>query len=248
MEEPKLFTRLSEEWRATATSPAATAACAEWARSSAALAGLTSPAAVVARCQERGNPAAAAAILRAVLAQVGTGPWPARTVLQAVLPGIFAVARRAEPLMGPGAPWQRVDEVDQEAVTAAYERIHALAGDPPTWPANAIVDWTWQRLRRAGIGERRRSGTERRFEAAVARTASTPTAGEELAHALVDAVEAGILQHVDARLIYASRVEDRSMEELAPAVGRNAWWGWRRRLQAERLLAGAGPALVATAS
>lgn len=235
MEEPNLWKLLERDWSVTAAGPEAVAACARWARSTPGLAGLTSPAEVVARCHERGDPGASAALLRAVLGQVDTGPWPARTVLQTVLPGVASVARRARVLLGPGAPWQGAGELDQEAVTIAYDRIAALAGDPPRWPAMAIVDGTWQRLRRAAIAERRSSATCERFAAACAAGPAT-TAGEELAHLLVDAVEMGILGQVDARLVYANRLEDVSIEELGPRVGHNAWWAYRHRRCAEQLL------------
>lgn len=250
MEQPNLFKALEEEWQATSRGPEAMAACAAWARSCPDLVGLASPAEVVVRCQQRGDQAGSAALLRAVLSQVGCGPWPTRTVLQAVLPGISSVSRRARALIGPHAPWQRPDELDQEAVTIAYERIGALAADPPEWPAMTIVDGTWQRLRRAAGTERRRSARRGRLgqEAPWARSVpSTTTAGEELADLLVDAVDLGILELVDARLVYASRIEDMPVEDLAARIGRNAWWAWRHRHHAEQKLAGAQPALTALA-
>lgn len=119
-----------DEWVATATSPDAVAACARWRAACPVLDGLASPADVVAECNRRGDPARSAAVLRAVLSQVGEGPWPARTVLQAVLPGLAAVVRRAMPQVGPHRSWRRAEELDQHAVGLAYERITALAADP----------------------------------------------------------------------------------------------------------------------
>lgn len=236
---PNLFKMLEREWDREATGPPARAALSRWARSTDLLDGLHSPAEVVLRCQDRGDRLRSAEVLSAVLGHSGDGdPWAARTVLQAVLPGLAAVSRRARPLVGPSGVWQAVDELDQHVVATACERIATLAPAPPAWPATAIVDGTWQRVRTYAATECRRGG--RRAELAemgelVALRQSS--AAQELAQALADAVERGILGPLDGWLVYASRAEGASMEDLAAELGRNARWAWRRRVQAERLLA-----------
>lgn len=247
MEEPNLFRQLGNEWRAVGGGAEAAAACARWARSSPVLAGLASPAAVVALCQQRGDPARSAALLRVVLGHVGAGPWPARTVLQSVLPGVASVARRARKFVGPQGPWQRFDELDQDAVTTAYQRIEDLAAAAPPWPAMAIVDGTWQRLRDMANAEGRRQSRQTSFdgEAAGRSLGPPPAVGEELAAALAEAVKLGIVDHTDGWLVYASRAEGWHVKQLASSIGRSGSWAWRRRVRAEQLLEGVGPALAA---
>ena len=247
MDEPNLFRQLGNEWRAVGGGAEAAAACARWARSSPVLAGLASPAAVVALCQQRGDPARSAALLRAVLGQVGAGPWPARTVLQSVLPGVASVARRARKFVGPHGPWQRFDELDQDAVTTAYQRIEDLAAALPPWPAMAIVDGTWQRLRDMANAEGKRQSRQTPFDGQAAghSPSAPPAVGEELASALAEAVKLGIVDHTDGWLVYASRAEGWHMDQLASRLGRSGSWAWRRRVRAEQVLEGVGAALAA---
>jgi hypothetical protein len=94
---PNLYRMLETEWNQIAESTVARAACARWTSDDAVLEGIASPAEVVARCQARGDRAHAAAVLAAVLGHAATDDWAARTVLQAVLPGLGALSRRARP-------------------------------------------------------------------------------------------------------------------------------------------------------
>ena len=235
-----LFKQLDQEWRATARGRQASAAAGQWARGHAVLAGLATPADVVELCQRRGDPERSAQVLRAVLAEVGNGSWPARTVLQAVLPGLATVVRRAMPLVGGHGPWQRPDELDQHVVALAHERITVLAAAPPPWPAAAIVDGTWQRLRTAVQAEARRTARQCLLEEGTDHAVDDPTnPADDVADVLAGAVDRGILDHLDCWLIYASRIEDRSMEVLGPQFGHSSRWGWRRRRRAEQVLRGA---------
>ncbi|MDP9419443.1 MAG: hypothetical protein M3P53_04740, partial [Actinomycetota bacterium] len=62
-EQPNLFISLESDWRANATRPEALAACRRWREASPVLAGLSSPAEVVARCHDRADRTRSAAIL-----------------------------------------------------------------------------------------------------------------------------------------------------------------------------------------
>jgi hypothetical protein len=154
---PNLYRMLETEWNQIAQSYRARSACARWARGDAVLEGIVSPAEVVARCQARGHGAHSAAVLAAVLGHAATDDWAARTVLQAVLPGLAALSRRARPLVGAGRAWQHIDEVDQFLVANAYESITALASRSPRWPAEAVLAKTWRRLRDVADRECQRS-------------------------------------------------------------------------------------------
>ena len=246
-EGPNLFKMLDAEWDREAESRQARAASTRWARHHpGVLEGLASPAEVVRCCQARGDARRSADVLAAVLSQSADDRWAARTVLQAVLPGLAAVSRRARPLVGPAWVWSTVDELDQDVVAAACERIVLLATGPARpWPAAAVVDGTWQRLRAFVATERRRTGRCALVELDEPVALPTASAAEELAQTLADAVEQGILEPVDGWLVFASRVQGGAMEDLAAQVGRNPRALWRQRVRAERMLTGAGPALVA---
>ena len=200
---------------------------------------------MVAACHRRDDPARSAALLRAVLAQVGDGPWPARTVLQAILPGLCGLVRRARHLVGPDRPWSCFEELDQAALAIAAERIVALAPDPPPWPARAIVDGTWQRLRGAARAERRWT-THRCLADPLPERPVEPSANpaEDLVGVLATAVDAGVLDPGDGWLIYASRIDAAPLATLAARTGHSERWTSRRRRAAEEVLIAAGPELV----
>jgi hypothetical protein len=242
-EGPNLFRALEEEWRQAGASPAARTALRRWAAADDVLAGLADPASLVERCHDR-DQADASALLAAVIRHARSDPLAARTVLQAVAPGLAAISRRALGFVGPGWVWASVDELDQHVVTVAYERIHALAPAPPRWPARALLDGTWQRVRWYAV--RQRSDGRRR--AALSEAADTPapvppTPGVELAGVLADAVELGVLEKLDAWVVFHSRVSGIAMPVLAADVGLGCRRLWRRRERAEeQLVAAARPA------
>lgn len=71
-----------------------------------------------------------------------------QTVIQVILPGLLAMSRRAHYMVGAsGGPWADHDDLEQEIVAIAYERIRALAGTTQAWPARTLLDQTWRRLR-----------------------------------------------------------------------------------------------------
>jgi hypothetical protein len=246
---PNLYRMLETEWNQIAESSRARAAYARWAKGDPVLEGIGSPAEVVAHCQARGNGAHSAAVLAAVLGHAATDDWAARTVLQAVLPGLATLSRRARPLVGPGRVWHHIDEVDQLLVANAYEWITALASQPPRWPARAVVTKTWQRLRDVADRESQRSTRQASLsELGDLREVPQTTAAAELAQTLVDAVERGVLEQVEGWLVFASRVRGEPIEALATQLDRHPRSLWRRRRRAEQRLDAGAPLLVTLAA
>jgi len=242
---PNLFRLLEADWNRDASRPQARAAVDNWAKHHPALARFRDPLALVEHCQTRQNDEAhrreVQRVLAAVVSLAGTDEWAARTVLQAVLPGLAAVSRRASGYIGGQvAVWQCINELDQQVVATACERIAALAPDPPREVATAVVDSTWQRVRAYALAEQRnrarRSPLGDYAEDAFACAAPHLSPAEELAAALVDAVQTGLLQRVDAGIVYSSRIGGRDVAELAPILGRNPHWLCRRRQRVEELL------------
>jgi hypothetical protein len=246
---PNLYRMLDTEWNQIAESSVARGACARWASGDPVLDGIDSPAEVVARCQGRGDGAHSAAVLAAVLGQAATDYWAARTVLQAVLPGLAALSRRARPLVAPGRMWQDIDEVDQFLVANAYESITALASRSPRWPAEAVLAKTWRRLRDVAEREFQRS-TRQHSLSELGDLGEVPqtTAAAELAQTLVTAVERGVLEQVEGWLVYASRVRGEPIEALANQLDRHPRSLWRRRRRAEQRLDAAAPLLATLAA
>lgn len=238
LERRNLFSALEDEWMRVGRSAAARAALARWAEATPALAYLGDLLTLVHRCHER-DPAAPE-FVAAVLREAEGDRWAQRTVLQVILPGLRAVARRASRRYRgrPEVPWETRDELDQVVVEIALERIRALARTEPDFPCRTIVDGTWQRIRhraRTGMKE-----ADRWVELALAEqkvVASTRSRLEDLAALVTAAVEQRVLDPFDAGLVYSCYVTGYRIEELAQMTGRSERTLWRRRRNAETVLA-----------
>lgn len=239
---PNPFRALDREWAVLGMSARARAALRRWAESEPVLAAYSSPAGVVTACQHRGDPERSSALLGAVL-RLAHDDLAARTVLQAVLPSLAARAwRGASQARGPGADLgECVEELNAEVLAAACERIRDLAGATPAWPAQAVVEHAWRRVRRARADRRRHEGRSVPLAAAADRFAAPErSAAEELAVAVVGAVRAGRVRRGDGAVIVMTRVLGYAPEEVAAHQGRDVRTVRMRRLRAERALVAAG--------
>ncbi len=203
----RLCSRLDAEWRRVGASPAGRAAVRRWAEEEPALAGATSALGVLARCQRHGDGQEA---LAAVLRLADTDEFARQTVIQALLPGLVALARRAHYMVGPGlAGWASEDELEQEIVTIAYERTRALAGTTQAWPANTLLAQTTIRLRVRHQTGRRRDWWHLPLDD-VNESDVPPgrdrSAAEELAQVVIDALRDGTLAEGPAGMFYTCRV------------------------------------------
>ncbi len=114
-----------------------------WVGEEPALAGACSAEDVLALCQRRddsgpggGEVKTSQAALGAVLRVAAHDDFAQRTVMQAILPGLLALRRRASYMVAsPGSGGDDEDELEQEIVMLAYERARALAGTTQAWPA-----------------------------------------------------------------------------------------------------------------
>jgi hypothetical protein len=111
-----LFANLDAEWRTVAVSPNAEEALARWANDSV-LAGGRSLDEVLARTARGGDPRDADAVLRALMSRASSDEIAARTVLQAVIPGLVSVAHRV------GA--RKDADLEAEVAAAAWTAIRA---------------------------------------------------------------------------------------------------------------------------
>lgn len=236
---PNLFRQLENDWNAAGRSRSAREALRHWAARDPALAAFDTPADLVAACQERDDgDRDRDAFLAALLVDAETDPWAARTVMQALLPGLASVARRAAAFVGGRWPvWNGLDELDQHVIVVAYERITTVALARPVWVARAIVDGTWQRVRAYARKSRRQAHCRAALvEVGNLGVNASRTAADELAAVLSDAVKRGRIERFDAGLIYRSRLAGERMEDLARGAGVDARSLWRRRVMAETTL------------
>jgi len=204
--------------------------------------------------EHRGDPAASDRIL-AALARLASDAaavdqpidqavdqLAARTLLQALLPGAKALARR----LG----WLGDAQARAAAVTAVlYERIrtYPIARRPGRIAANLLADTHQQLIRRASAGAYRVTtaaiaATPVSLEGLAARGEAVeappivPTAAEELLALLAWGVGAGHLTAAQAQLIGQSRLADVPAEALGATAGLAAHSLRRRRQRAEQAL------------
>jgi len=243
---PTVFALLDTEW---ATTLAPTPLPARWHRQPA-LAPHHALNDLLRATEQRGDPIQSDQIL-AALAALASGCAPdalaARTLLQMLLPGAKALARRLT--------WLGDAQERAAAITATlYEQIrtYPIQRRPARIAANLLAD-THQRLsRRAGVAVPAVMPAPVSLEALAAHSegmlpeappaATTPA--EELLALLAWAVRGGHLTPAQARLIGQSRLADVPCEELGAAAGLGAHSLRRRRQRAEQAL---GRATVACA-
>jgi len=159
-------------------------------------------------------------------------PLAARVLLQLLLPGTRNLARRWWALGDP-------DERAAAAVAAVYHRIRTYPLDrrPGRIAANILLDAA-RELRRAvprvvttPMAEPRAAGPE---------PASNPAI--ELAEVLTDAVDDGVLDARDARLIARTRIAGHRVADIARCdqLGPRGLWDRRQKAEAKLVAVAAG--------
>lgn len=218
-----LYAALDAEWAALAGTAQAAQHVANWCAREPALAGLATPATLVAaivadRRWGRADPRLAA------LVRLAGDDFAARAVLQCVLPGL-----RAEPMRCRRHHWSLADPLDDlddatvELVGAAWEAIRARAGTTLADPENTLVRTAAEKLR-----TRRRA--EARTRARTIPLAGIPEPGhvgveaarstaERVMVTLLDAVRAETVTARQADLLYNVRVARISGREAGRRYG-----------------------------
>lgn len=225
---------LDDEWQLLVPSADAARALSRWAADPA-LHGLPDLGAVVAKTQRRGRPAESDQILLALLRRVPSDHVAARTVLQAIMPGLKSLMS-AYQLTG------EPEDVSTAVIEAAFERIRCYPCDrrPARAAANLLND-TRQVLWRAARKERKLSVvTEPLTEVVLERVASqrpaAASATDELVCLVAEAVRRERVQRSGARVILLTRVLDVSIEDLAADTGTKPKTVRKRRDRAEAAL------------
>lgn len=253
---PSLYRSLTSEWVFAGSCRRARSSVATWSQSHPALSEFATPAAAVLFCHTARG-ATANRVLAALLKV--DDELANRAVLQAILPGLAAMSRRARrqwPWMfdrecdGPWLDWG----FDHEAVATAHSRIRRLAGTDVAWPATTILDHTWRHLRWVEEQHRRdhaaacaqRWGVHPSGPVVVSTAPEdldvrpadeeTQSAAEELAELLGHAVRMGLVGARGAALVYESRVVGRPVAEIARRTGEDERLLRYHRGQAERRL------------
>jgi hypothetical protein len=246
--------QLQGDWSALVADSRTRDVVAGWGELEPTVAGCSDLADVIGRCSRRDDAVAANAALAGLLRLAATDPLAERAALQAVVPGLKALAARAR-RMGwsiddvhrrttEPTPWVQEGELEQELVMLAWEQIRALAGDDVAYAALRILEPVWRRLRSRLASHRRRvarhvplwpdDGDEELYACE-----SEGTWERRSAELVRDAVHAGVMKQRDAEVIYGTRVLGYPVIEVAEQLQVDVKVLWARRRRAERALGAA---------
>lgn len=234
------FIALDQDWNRRATGPPARRAMASWGKRIPSLACNDSPAGVVADIGRMGDPERSCRLLAYLLILADDDALAAGAVLQAVIPGLRRTAnRRWRTALGNG-PWPSYDDIATDTISAAWEAIHARAGEHHEYPARVIVHFAEGRLRRAHQTWRaaNRDLTQLTEETELPHAGIDAGIGtEQQALAVItDAHEAGIIDSKEAMILIATAVHGRSVTEAERTLGWAPKSGYRVLERARRAL------------
>jgi Mg-chelatase subunit ChlI len=222
-----LVERLEAEWLTLSAGPIAVR-LRIWARLEPALAGFATPQLLLRHLlSRRATHSGKDDVLAALVRQARTDPLAARLVLQALLPGLKALAGRLL------LEADERDEVWSALLAHCWERIrrYPLERRPSRIAANTLLD-TLQKTTRELKRQRRyrdqlNEATERTSEAPIDR---------DVERVLVRAVAAAAISTEEAELILRSRIDRADLRTIAAEAGVTYNTLVVRRLRAERRL------------
>jgi DNA-directed RNA polymerase specialized sigma24 family protein len=199
---------LDREWQQLARG-ALPARLREWAEREPALAPFVDPARLLEFVRGSASAAMKDELLRPLVRIAADDPLAARVVLQLLLPGLKRIAARTLHDLS------ERDELWELLLAHAWERIrrYPLARRPRHIAANVLLDTLKRTMRELERRRRRHSDT------GAAVTAPAPDQRSEIAHLLLEAVSAGAISQLEARIIFETRIEECPLAELAGELG-----------------------------
>jgi hypothetical protein len=230
---------LDADWRQMATSGPGRAAVRRWVEQDPCFKGADSGHDVFAMCRQGAD--VGCPVLRALLRVAVGDEFAQQTVMQVLLPGLLDLSRRGKARAGRTSRGRvDEDELEQQVVVIAFERIRSLAGTTQAWPARTLLDETWRRLRTVLENEERyRSVCQPVPQLVEIPSSADRSAAEHLAQLVVDAVRDGRLDRSAARLFYATRVLGERQDEVVPVAGFSRWTVSSRVARCAQVLADA---------
>lgn len=218
MEETNLLRDLERAWASDGAGPDAIAAIQRWAADEPRFGRFAHPAALVAACQSRRDQRAEQ-LVEDLADRALADPWAARTILQALLPGLAALTASHRKLVGPRRVFATLNEMDQFVLCTAFERITEVGAKTDQFRLRCVQDTTWARVRSHAAAHRREQARRAPLEAVAMRAAPPErTSAEELTIVLVDAVERGVLRRADAGLVYTTCVAGHAPADVASTL------------------------------
>ena len=177
----------------------------------------------------------AARLVRVLLREAGADDVIGRMLVQALLPGLIAVAGKLR--WGQGGDWQDGEEFFGELLATTWLILREWAGQDRPYAVLDLLSAIRCRLRRQLFRAKERGARAATLhpEEVAARPARAETDLEELARMLVDLHRAG-MRSDDVQVLYAHHVLGYSMAELAALTGRDRRALYARRDRGQRRL------------
>jgi DNA-directed RNA polymerase specialized sigma24 family protein len=170
----------------------------------------------------------AAALVRVLLREAAADPFVPRLLIQALLPGLVAVAGKLR--WGQGGDWQDGGDFFGELLSTAWLVIEEWSGQDRPYAVLDLLSAIRCRLRRQlfRAKELQQSHTPLNAEMLASRTVRPETDLEELSRILIELRRDG-MRTDEVQVLYAHHVLGYSIAELALVTGRD-----RRALYARR--------------
>lgn len=218
-----IFAGLYQEWDRLVTTPTATTTLRRWGNEDPNLAGLGTMAELVDAAHSRTDPARSNDILFALARRAGTDSLAARTLLQLMLPGLYALTRRCRRL-GP------FDDRASMVLATAFERIRTY---PLTRPGRVATNIMLDTMRRVYDAARVQDRLDDHDNLDPDEQGPERSETGELLELLAWARERGHLSSEAASLIALVRVVEVPVVDLVGRFGNDPQSIRRRRQRAE---------------
>ena len=216
------YTAITWEWERLASRPEARASLDRWCRTSSRFVGFSSPLALVAAIGQSADAERAQALLTELIALAIGDQLAQFAVLMAVLPAVRTTAARRWKLARADGLWHERQELDADAIAAAWLAIRNAVGRRHTRPALVVVRRVERQLRTVHQAHRRSAHATVPLPHDLA--LAQPNGGEQgasgqAAALLVGAVRAHRLDLLDAAIVYQVAVAGLSLTATAKKVG-----------------------------
>jgi hypothetical protein len=177
----------------------------------------------------------AARLVRILLRESAVDPLVARTLVQAVLPGLITVAGRLQ--WGRGGDWCDGSEFFSDLLSATWTTIEEWSGQDRPYAVLDLLSAVRCRLRRQLLKAKEHRLRRQPLTRQLVATLGVPreTDLEELSRLLIDLRQQG-MRLDETQLLYAHHVLGFSISELAAVTGRDRRALYARRDRGQRRL------------
>jgi hypothetical protein len=221
----QLFQQLDKDWQRLVSDGDARQATARWRRTCPPLGDVLCLAELVRDIRTAETPDISDGLLSALAAMAATDELAARTILQALVPGLSALTNALATL-------DDRNEIESAVVASAWIRIRTYPHDrrPRQIAANVLLD-----VRKEVVRSHQRPNDER-LESLAASSQPVTSNEFELPSLLDEGLAFGLLTERDVQIIRATRIQERTLIDESASLGVGVDALRKRRARAEKRL------------